>query len=108
MTELRREDRSGGRKAREGRLPRRRNAPAPGAAAVQTPFLIASEAARYLRLSTRALENFRIIGGGPVFRRHGARIIYHVGDLGAWAQRRGYADAGAIQGRLRDEATGDP
>lgn len=53
-------------------------------------FLTTEEAAVFLRLSPRTLEKQRVLGGGPRFRKFGARVLYAVGDLRAWADSRAY------------------
>lgn len=74
--------------------PSRSPAPAaarPHAADAETPeFLTTEEAAVFLRLSPRTLEKQRVLGGGPRFRKFGARVLYAVGDLRAWADSRAY------------------
>lgn len=55
---------------------------------VESPYFWASEAALYLRISLRALENFRATGEGPAYRKHGGRIVYHREDLERWSARR--------------------
>ena len=50
------------------------------------PFLNTKRAAFYLGLSSRALEQMRIDGTGPAFRRHGKHIRYHIDDLDAWSR----------------------
>ena len=57
---------------------------------LESPFVFAAEAARYLRLSVRALENFRATGEGPPYRKHGGRVVYHRDDLDLWSARRRY------------------
>lgn len=58
-------------------------------------LLDTNEAAKYLRLSPRTLEDYRIKGGGPVFIRIGlgrrAPVLYDLEDLNAWlkGQKRG-------------------
>ena len=51
-----------------------------------------AEAAKYLRLSPRTLEDFRVKGGGPVFIRNGvgkrAPVFYDLEDLNAWLRSR--------------------
>ena len=63
--------------------------PAPSAAAtaaaVHPEFLTTDEAAAFLRLSPRTLEKQRVLGGGPRFRKFGARVVYAAADLRAWA-----------------------
>ncbi len=49
------------------------------------PFLTVSEAAEYLRLKKRTLDNMRWMGTGPKFRKHGGRIYYHVDELKEWS-----------------------
>ena len=43
-----------------------------------------------MRLSPRTLEKQRVIGGGPRFRKFGARVVYAVEDLRHWANSRSY------------------
>jgi hypothetical protein len=53
-----------------------------------SPFYSNGEAARFLRLSPRTLEKYRVVGGGPPFRKFGRRVFYTLGDLEEWAGRR--------------------
>ena len=64
----------------------------PGAPAKATDpeFLTTDEAAVFLRLSPRTLEKQRVLGGGPRFRKFGARVVYARSDLRAWADTRSY------------------
>ncbi len=55
-----------------------------------SPFLHPYEAAEYLRITLRALENFRVTGKGPAYRKHGGRVVYHIEDLDEWSDRRRY------------------
>jgi excisionase family DNA binding protein len=50
-----------------------------------TPFLTVEEAANYLRLKKRTLDNMRWMGTGPKFRKHGGRIYYHEEELKEWS-----------------------
>lgn len=71
---------------------------APSAAAHE--FLTTDEAGSFLRLSPRTLEKQRVLGGGPRFRKFGARVVYAVEDLRHWANSRSYemtSDPGYIQ-----------
>jgi len=44
-----------------------------------------TEAANYLGYTTRALQNWRVRGGGPVFVKVSARSVrYRIGDLDKW------------------------
>ncbi|NNE40792.1 MAG: helix-turn-helix domain-containing protein [Marinicaulis sp.] len=52
----------------------------------KSPFLITTEAADYLQLKKRTLENMRWRGQGPKFRKHGGRVCYHVDDLDTWSR----------------------
>ena len=52
-----------------------------------SPFLCTKEAAFYLNLSVRTLQNMREAGLGPNFRRHGRQVRYHIADLDAWSRR---------------------
>ena len=53
-------------------------------------FLTTDEAGSFLRLSPRTLEKQRVLGGGPRFRKFGARVVYAVEDLRHWANSRSY------------------
>ena len=70
-------------------LPRNMSAAAPQPAA-DAQFLTTDEAALFLRLSPRTLEKQRVLGGGPRFRKFGARVIYALHDLRAWADSRAF------------------
>jgi hypothetical protein len=73
----------------------------PSAAAPGNPeFLTNDEAAAFLRLSPRTLEKQRVLGGGPRYRKFGARVLYAVADLRVWADGRAYgmtSDPGCAQ-----------
>lgn len=63
-------------------------------------FLTTEEAGAFLRLSPRTLEKQRVLGGGPRFRKFGARVVYAATDLRAWADSRAYgmtSDPGYVQ-----------
>jgi len=51
-------------------------------------YLNTIEAAKHLRLSPRTLENMRLTGEGPVYRKHGRLVVYHPADLIAWSESR--------------------
>lgn len=55
-----------------------------------SPFLTLQEAAAYLRLNPRTLDNMRQRGTGPLYSKHGGRVRYHRDDVLAWvnASRR--------------------
>ncbi|MFN3225786.1 MAG: helix-turn-helix transcriptional regulator [Hyphomicrobiales bacterium] len=52
------------------------------------PFLTTREAARFLKLKPNTLEKMRVYGGGPVYRKHGRHVRYHIDDLNAWSDLR--------------------
>ncbi len=63
-------------------------------------FLTTDESAELLRLSPRTLEKLRVLGGGPRFRKLGARVVYAVDDLSTWADSRAFgmtSDPGYVQ-----------
>ena len=64
--------------------------PAAPAAAAKPEFLTTDEAAALLRLSPRTLEKHRVLGGGPRFRKFGARVVYAMADLRTWADGHTY------------------
>ena len=78
-------------------------APQPAAvppAPANPEFLTTDEAGAFLRLSPRTLEKQRVLGGGPRFRKFGARVVYAAADLRAWADSRAYgmtSDPGYVQ-----------
>ncbi len=45
------------------------------------PFLNTKEAAAWLRLTKNTLEKMRVQGRGPVYRKHGRYVRYHIEDL---------------------------
>jgi hypothetical protein len=70
------------------------------AARANPEFLTTDEAGAFLRLSPRTLEKQRVLGGGPRFRKFGARVVYAAADLRAWADSRAYdmtSDPGYVQ-----------
>jgi hypothetical protein len=54
-----------------------------------TPFLSTEQAAFYLGLSARKLQQMRAAATGPVFRRHSRYVRYHIDDLEAWSRESG-------------------
>lgn len=70
------------------RLPAATPQPVPETA--DPEFLTTEEAAVFLRLSPRTLEKQRVLGGGPRFRKFGARVVYARSDLRTWADSRSY------------------
>ena len=65
--------------------------PQPASDAASPEVLTTDEAALFLRLSPRTLEKQRVLGGGPRFRKFGARVVYARSDLRAWADSRSYS-----------------
>ena len=53
-----------------------------------SPFLNTAQAAFYIGLSKRTLEKMRVTGDGPVYRKHGRYVRYHIDDLNAWSEAR--------------------
>ena len=50
------------------------------------PFLTIAEAAEFLKVNPRTLDNMRWKHTGPVFRRHGGRIVYCRKELLDWSK----------------------
>jgi hypothetical protein len=50
-----------------------------------SPFLNTEQAAHYLCISRRTLEDLRRQRKGPPARRHGRLVRYHIVDLDAWS-----------------------
>jgi len=61
-------------------------------AARGSPFLTTQQAAFYLGLSARTLQEYRTARTGPRFRRHSRRVRYHIDDLDTWS--KAVAEAG--------------
>ena len=60
------------------------------------PFLNTGEAAAWLRLTKNTLEKMRVQGRGPIYRKHGRYVRYHIEDLVDYSQaskRRSTSDA---------------
>ncbi len=56
-----------------------------------SPFLSPDQAAFYLGLSPRTLQEYRSARTGPRFRRHSRHVRYHIDDLDAWSRSVGEA-----------------
>jgi excisionase family DNA binding protein len=69
-----------------------------------SPYLLAAEAAAYLRLEERTINNMRWRGEGPSYRKHGGKVIYHRDDLDAWSRTR---DAGSAHTNDNDSDEDD-
>lgn len=54
----------------------------------KSPYLDRKQAATYLGLAVKTLEKWAVTGGGPRFRRHGRRVLYHRDDLERWSEER--------------------
>ncbi len=52
----------------------------------KSPFLTAKEAAKFLRLEQRTLDNWRWAGKGPKFRKHGQLVVYLEEDLISYSE----------------------
>lgn len=76
------------------------------------PFLTVEEAATVLRVAKRTLDSHRSHKTGPVFRRHGGRIVYRLSDLLAWSEQRAVQTTGPSRKSLpsakKAERIGDP
>ena len=58
------------------------------AARAGSPYLNTAQAAHYLGISERTLEDMRASASGPTFRKHGTSIRYHILDLDTWSDSR--------------------
>ena len=71
------------------------------------PYLTRPEAADYLTqrgfpVAKATLQKYATVGGGPLYRRFGARVLYHPDDLDAWAKAKlTPAIAGSFEARAR-------
>jgi predicted DNA-binding transcriptional regulator AlpA len=50
------------------------------------PLLTTLEAATYLHLSPKTLEKWRVVGGGPRYRKLGHRVVYTQQDIDTWVE----------------------
>ena len=64
------------------------NAQANSSHSLNSPYLTTMQAAKYLNLSHKTLEKFRVTGGGPDYRKHGRKVVYRASDLDAWSASR--------------------
>lgn len=58
----------------------------PSESVAEKPFLNTREAAAWLRLTKNTLEKMRVYGNGPLYRKHGRYVRYHLDDLIAWSE----------------------
>jgi hypothetical protein len=56
--------------------------------AIESPFYTVEEAAEYLRMKVTTLDAMRWRNEGPNYRKHGAKVLYHLPDLEHWSQCR--------------------
>jgi predicted DNA-binding transcriptional regulator AlpA len=66
----------------------------------ESDLLTTTEAAPHVRLSPRTLEKYRVLGGGPKYKKLGARVFYSSSDLKAWLESRTFemtSDPGLTQ-----------
>ena len=59
------------------------------------PLLTTNQAADFLHMTVRFLENRRTVGGGPRYIRVGGRVRYRSADLDAWATANTHTDTTA-------------
>lgn len=70
-------------------------------------FLTRPEAAEYLTrrgfpVAKATLQKYATVGGGPLYRRFGARVLYQPADLDAWAKAKlTPAMAGSFEAPIR-------
>lgn len=60
-------------------------------------YLVQKEAAKYLRLSSRTLERYRVVGTGPRFIKAGRRVLYRRDALDDWTSERTFSSTAAAQ-----------
>ena len=60
----------------------------------ESPYLLAEEAAKYLRLSVTTMKRMRIDGTGPQYRKHMGHVVYHIDDLEQWSEDHIYSSTG--------------
>jgi hypothetical protein len=62
----------------------------PHGAEPDSPYLDTAQAAAYVRRSTRTLERFRLVGGGPKYAKSGRKVLYRRDWLDAWLESRSF------------------
>ena len=72
----------------------------------KSPFLQLAEAATFLRLAPRTLDNMRQRGTGPLYSKHGGRVVYHRDDLIDWSNQHRRRTTLERVPRSPDEAEG--
>ena len=72
-----------------------------------SPFLNTAQAAFYVGLSARTLEKMRTAGMGPIYRKHGRYVRYHIDDLDAWSEGR-TTSVGDAHSSGRSDPPGEP
>ena len=61
--------------------------PGGGTTMIVDPLLTTGKAATYRSTSSRTFEDWRLRGGGPVYRKVGRRLVrYHAADLGRFVE----------------------
>jgi hypothetical protein len=64
---------------------------------ITSPNLSPESAAAYLSVSVSYLNKLRVVGGGPIYSKMGARrVVYRVADLDSWlaaSRRRSTSEA---------------
>lgn len=71
---------------------------------LSSPYLTAAEAAKYLRLEERTLNNMRWRDEGPHWRKHGGKVVYHIQDLDGWSRSRDNGHGPSFDNGMNDEA----
>lgn len=52
-------------------------------------YMTVAEAADYIRLKPKTLDNWRFVNKGPTFYKAGGRVLYAVDDLDRWVRESG-------------------
>ena len=72
---------------------------------MQRNYLRSAEAAEYMRLSRRTLEDMRYSGGGPKYYKMGphprSHVLYTKEDIDAWLQLRHVSSTSEFDARSR-------
>lgn len=63
-------------------------------------YFTTTEAAKYVRCSSRTLEAFRLGGTGPKFVKAGRRVLYRVSDLESWLQAQTFQSTSEAEAAL--------
>jgi predicted DNA-binding transcriptional regulator AlpA len=73
---------------------------------MDTPLLRTPKAADLLGLSPATLAKWRVLGGGPPYKKLGRVVVYDLMELLTWAQERSRASTSDTENRKAQASQG--